>query len=241
MPLATFSPDAAPRVAILCGGKGTRLRPYTTVLPKPLMPIGDRPILEIVLTSLAAAGVRRVTLCVGHLGELIRSFFGDGGKWGLAIDYTVEDTPLGTIGPLAFVDDLGEDFLVMNGDLLTDVDLVALMARHRASGVDLTVATFEREVRIDFGVITADDADRIVGFHEKPTLRYEVSTGVYAMNRRVLELVKPGVAFGFDQLVMALLAAGRPVGRFAHHGTWLDIGRIDDYEAAQNDPRWGRP
>lgn len=241
MSTPSFAPDAAPRAVILCGGKGTRLRPYTTVLPKPLMPIGDRPILEIVLGNLAAAGVRRATLCVGHLGELIRSFFGDGSRWGLRIDYAMEDAPLGTIGPLAFVENLGDDFLVMNGDLLTDVDIPAMFAQHRAGGVDLTVATFEREVRIDFGVITANDADRIVGFHEKPTLKYEVSTGVYAMNRRVLEFVKPGVAFGFDQLVGAMLAAGRPIGRFAHRGVWLDIGRIDDYEAAQNDPRWGRP
>ena len=241
MAAPSFPPDAAPRAVILCGGKGTRLRPYTTVLPKPLMPIGDRPILEVVLANLAAAGVRRATLCVGHLGEIIRSFFGDGSRWGLAIDYTIEDAPLGTIGPLAFVEDLGENFLVMNGDLLTDVDIPALFAQHLASGVDLTVATFEREVRIDFGVITANDTDRIVGFHEKPTLKYEVSTGVYAMNRRMLEFVKPGTPYGFDQLVNAMLAARHPIGRFAHHGVWLDIGRLDDYEAAQNDARWGRP
>lgn len=240
MMAATFSPANAPRAVILCGGKGTRLRPYTTVLPKPLMPIGDRPILEIVLASLAAAGVRHATLCVGHLGEIIRSFFGDGSRWGMRIDYSVEDAPLGTIGPLAFVNNLGDDFLVMNGDLLTDVDIPALFAQHVANGVDLTVATFQREVRIDFGVITANEANRIENFTEKPTLRYEVSTGVYAMNRRVLEFVRPGVAFGFDQLVAGMLAAGRPIGRFAHHGVWLDIGRLDDYEAAQNDPRWGQ-
>lgn len=234
--------SSPPHAVVLCGGKGMRLRPYTTVLPKPLMPIGDRPILEIVLNSLRRGGVRRVTLCVGHLAELIQAFFGDGDRVGLEIRYAIEDKPLGTIGPLAFVEDLGENFLVMNGDLLTDLDPMALYRTHLAQSVDLTVATFVRDVRIDFGVLTANaGTGRVESFVEKPINRYEVSMGVYALNRRVLELFRPGDAFGFDNLILALLAAKRPVHRVVHHGEWLDIGRLEDYEAAQNDPRWGRP
>lgn len=232
---------APPRAVILCGGKGARLRPYTTVLPKPLMPIGDRPILEIVLDSLRRSGIADITLCVGHLAELIQAFFGDGERFGLRIDYSIEDKPLGTIGPLAFVENLGEDFLVLNGDVLTDLDAMTLFREHLRMGADLTVATFERQVMTDFGVVVADDnSDDVRGFTEKPMHRHEVSMGVYAMNRRVLEHVVPGKAFGFDELVLTLLAWKRPVRRMRHSGVWLDIGRLDDYEAAQNDPRWER-
>jgi NDP-sugar pyrophosphorylase family protein len=230
-----------PRAVILCGGRGARLRPYTTVLPKPLMPIGDRPILEIVLASLRDAGVRRVTLCVGHLAHLIRAFFDDGSRLGIAVDYAIEDQPLGTIGPLAFVDDLGEDFLVLNGDVLTDLDPMALFREHLAHGADLTVATHRREVRVDFGVLEAGDDGAVRAFVEKPVERFEVSMGVYAMNRRVLGLFERGKPFGFDDLVLGLLARGRPVRRMLHRGEWLDIGRLDDYEAVQSDPRWVKP
>lgn len=234
-------PLTPPRAVVLCGGQGARLRPYTTVLPKPLMPIGDRPILEIVLDSLQRAGIRKATLCVGHLAELIKAVIGDGERHGLEVSYTVEDKPLGTIGPLAFVEDLEEDFLVLNGDVLTDLDPMALFRAHLEMDSDLTVSTFEREVHVDFGVLTgADGSARVTSFIEKPTHRYQVSMGVYAMNRRVLGHFEPGQPFGFDQLVLALLAAGRPVNRVIHRGEWLDIGRLEDYEAAQSDPRWGR-
>jgi NDP-sugar pyrophosphorylase family protein len=227
---------------VLCGGQGMRLRPYTTVLPKPLMPIGDRPILEVVLGNLRDCGFRDVTLCVGHLGELIHTFFGNGQRFGLNIEYVFEDQPLGTIGPLAFVKDLGESFVVMNGDLLTDIDPGTLLKRRDEVDADLVIATTQRQVRIDYGVIeTGEDNRTVTGFLEKPVSRYEVSTGVYAMSRRVLGHFKPGDAFGFDQLVLSLLAHNRPVERILHTGQWLDIGRLEDYEAAQNDPRWGRP
>lgn len=242
MAISETSRSSPPRAVVLCGGQGARLRPYTTVLPKPLMPIGDRPILEIVLDSLRRAGFVDVTLCVGHLAELIQAFFGDGSKFGVRIDYAIEDQPLGTIGPLAFVKNLGEDFLVMNGDILTDLDPMTLFESHRANGADLTVATSHREVRIDFGVLTvAQDTDAVSGFVEKPLHRYEVSMGIYAMNRRVLQHFTPGEPFGFDQLVLTLLGKRRPIHRVAHGGMWLDIGRLEDYEAAQNDSLWGRP
>ncbi len=231
---------APPRAVILCGGKGTRLRPYTTVLPKPLMPIGNRPILEVVLNSLKKAGIVNVTLCVGHLAELIRAFFGDGEKLGLNIEYSMEDKPLGTIGPLAFIENLGENFLVMNGDVLTDLNPMTLFEAHLAKGCDLTVATHEREAKIDFGVLSVrEGCDEVQGFVEKPCHRYEVSMGVYAMNRSVLEHFARGEAFGFDQLVLTLLAKKRSVHRMRHDGVWFDIGRLEDYDLAQSDPRWG--
>lgn len=222
------------RAVVLAGGQGQRLRPYTTVLPKPLMPVGDRPILHRVLSSLGDAGFRDITISVGHLAELIMVFFGKGEKLGVSIDYAIEDTPLGTIGPLAFISNLGENFLVMNGDLLTDVDFEALWQEHLRAGATLTIATFDREVKIDFGVLQRNDANAVVGFVEKPTIPYTVSMGIYILNRRCLDFVPKGKHFGFDQLVLALLAAGEPIHAYRHTGRWLDLGRPEDYDAAND-------
>ncbi|HOE98064.1 MAG TPA: sugar phosphate nucleotidyltransferase [Candidatus Sumerlaeota bacterium] len=232
------TPAAPPgRAVVLAGGQGTRLRPYTTVLPKPLLPVGDRPILEHVLLRLAEAGFRRVTLSVGHLAELIQVFFGDGARFGMQLDYAIEDQPLGTIGPLARIAGLGENFLVMNGDVLCDLPIGALWERHGASGAALTIATFRREVKIDFGVLRYDGQCRVRAFEEKPTLPYDVSMGIYVLNRRCLDFVPAAGAFGFDQLVLALLAAGEKVEAFPHEGNWLDLGRPEDYERATRE--WG--
>ena len=171
---------------ILAGGKGTRLRPYTTRLPKPLVPIGEEhSILEIALTQLARCGFGQVTLAIGHFGDLIRSYIGDGSRWGVGIDYTKpEEVPLGTMGPvLRILDQLPEQFLVMNGDVLTDLDYSDLMRQHGQSGAPLTVATYQREVRIDYGVLTTKEG-RVVEFTEKPTIDYRVSMGIYACSKR---------------------------------------------------------
>lgn len=223
------------RTIILAGGKGTRLRPYTIVLPKPLVPVGDMPILEIVIRQLAAQGFRRLTVAVGHLAELIQSFFGDGAKWGVEIEYSIEDKALSTIGPLRLIRDLKGDFLVMNGDLLTDVDFREIIKFHKSQEAALTVASCHRKVTIDFGVLHGDEQDRVVGFEEKPQIGYLVSMGIYVLNERVLPLIPEGEAFGFDQLVQALLEAGEHVASFRHDGYWLDIGRPDDYEQAVGD------
>jgi NDP-sugar pyrophosphorylase family protein len=220
------------RAVVLAGGQGQRLRPYTTVLPKPLLPVGDQPILRRVLGALGAAGFRDVTLSVGHLAELIMLFFGDGSKEGMRLTYAVEETPLNTIGPLAFIDGLGDDFLVMNGDVLTDLDLEALWQDHLASGAILTIATHTREVRIDFGVLQHQQDHRVTAFVEKPRLPYTVSMGVYILNKRCLDYVPKGKPFGFDQLVLALLAAQEHIRSFPHRGKWLDLGRPEDYETA---------
>lgn len=220
-------------VAILAGGRGIRLRPYTTALPKPLVPIGEEyAILDIILQQLKMQGFTRVTLAIGHLGSLIRAFVGEGSRWGLEVDYSEEDQPLSTIGPiLNFLDRLPEHFLVMNGDVLTDLDYAELLQRHIRSGAPLTVATYQRQVKIDFGTLEAVD-EHIVRFSEKPTLSYGVSMGVYAMSRSTLARYPKDVAFGFDDLVHDLLARQDRPRVYHFNGYWLDIGRPDDYDEA---------
>lgn len=220
-------------VVILAGGKGVRLRPYTTAFPKPLVPIGDQyAILEIILRQLRIHGFRTVTMAIGHLGSLIRAFVGDGSKWGLDVTYAEEDTPLGTMGPLFyFLDQLPENFLVMNGDVLTNLNYGDFLRFHARSGAPLSVATYKRDVKIDFGVLETQDG-RIVRFTEKPTLYYSVSMGIYALSRKTLEPYPVGQPFGFDQLVLDLLARGTPPASYPFEGYWLDIGRPDDYDEA---------
>ncbi|MER0449566.1 sugar phosphate nucleotidyltransferase [Streptomyces sp. Edi4] len=220
-------------VVILAGGKGVRLRPYTTALPKPLVPIGDQhAILEIVLRQLAAAGFTSCTIAIGHLGHIIRAYVGDGERWGLKVDYSTEESPLGTIGPLLTMRDrLPESFLVMNGDILTDLDYADVLTRHRASGAPLTIATYARKVHIDFGVLTTDDT-KVVGFTEKPSMDYRVSMGVYGLTRDTLAGYTEGLPLGFDELVLDLLKAKTPPHAYAFDGYWLDIGRPDDYDRA---------
>jgi NDP-mannose synthase len=222
---------------ILAGGKGVRLRPYTTRLPKPLVPIGEEhSILEIVLSQLARSGFGRITLAIGHLGELIRSFVGDGGRWGVQVDYSMpEEMPLGTMGPvLRLLDRLPERFLVMNGDVLTDLDYADLMRRHAESGAPLTVATCQRHERIDYGVLTTRDG-RVVGFTEKPKVDYRVSMGIYACSKQTLAGYTSGLPFGFDELMLDMLARDTPPLEYAFDGYWFDIGRPDDYDRVNAD------
>ncbi len=222
------------RAVILAGGKGQRLRPYTTVLPKPLMPIGDMPILEVVLRQLKAAGVTRVTMAVGYLAELMQAFFGDGKRLGLQIDYSFEERPLGTVGPLTLIPSLRDeaDFLMMNGDVLTTIDYSRLIARHRESAADVTIATYKREVKIDFGVIETDAADHLTGYIEKPRFDYRVSMGIYCFKAAVLDRLNLGQHLDFPDLIKALLADGRKVASYPFDGYWLDMGRPDDYATA---------
>ena len=220
------------RAVILAGGKGTRLAPYTTTLPKPLVPVGDRSILDIVLQQLKRAGVTRVTLAVSHLAHLIMAYFGDGSRWGLKVDYSLEDKPLSTIAPLKLIKDLPEEFFVMNGDVLTDLDFARLYEHHLAEKADITVSTFERDVLINFGVLQGDSENRVVAFEEKPTYHFSVSMGVYVMSRRLLDIVPDGQAFGFDHLMLACIKEKRKAILYPHRGYWLDIGRPTDYAEA---------
>ncbi|MEE1942853.1 nucleotidyltransferase family protein [Streptomyces sp. TRM 70361] len=218
---------------IMAGGKGVRLRPYTTALPKPLVPIGDRhAILEIVMRQLAGAGFTSCTLAIGHLGHIIRAYVGDGSQWGLRVDYTTEDSPLGTMGPLlTMLDRLPEHFLALNGDILTDLDFGDVLRTHRDSGAPLTIATHVRTVDIDFGVLSTESG-RVTGFAEKPRMDYRVSMGVYGVSRTALARYTPGLPLGFDEVVLDLLAEDAPPYAYEFEGYWLDIGRPDDYDRA---------
>lgn len=223
-------------VVILAGGRGTRLRPYTTILPKPLLPIGDRPVLEILLRQLARGGFGRVTLAVGHLAELLEAYFGDGSRFDIEIEYAREDGPLGTAGPLAHIPLEGEHLLVLNGDLLTTLDFRALVDHHVASPSVATVAITERNVPIQFGVVRVDEGSRtIAGYDEKPTLSYDVSMGVYAFDRRVLELIPAEGPLDFPTLVGLMLEQGWAVDAYRSQDYWLDIGNPEDYDRALED------
>ncbi|MEA2460107.1 MAG: NDP-mannose synthase [Actinomycetota bacterium] len=222
------------RAVILAGGEGKRLAPYTTVLPKPLMPVGERPILEILIRRLRSAGVRNVTLAVGHLASLIMAYFGDGERFGIEIDYSLEDKPLGTAGPLRLVKDLGEPFFVMNGDLLTDIDFSAMARAHQSSDALATVGVFQRDLKIDLGVVETENG-RVTGYIEKPTHRFLVSMGIYVLDPSVVESIPQDRPFDLPELVTGLISSGDHVASYEHRGYWLDIGRPEDYERAQLD------
>jgi NDP-sugar pyrophosphorylase family protein len=219
---------------ILAGGKGTRLKPYTTVLPKPLMPVSEYPILEIIVRQLKHAGVDEIILAVGHLSHLIQAFFQDGERFGVKIRYSLEDRPLGTAGPIALVlDQLEGDFLVMNGDLLTTLSYRNLYEFHRSHGGAATLGLFQREVRIDFGVIEAADDKQLKNYIEKPTYQFTVSMGVNVFRKAAIaDLVQPGQYLDIPDLMLALKAACRGVYCYSEPCQWLDIGRVDDYQQA---------
>jgi len=219
------------RAVMLAGGKGTRLAPYTTVLPKPLLPIVDVPVAEILIRQLAASGVRRVTIAVGHLAGLLQAYFGDGSRFGVAIDYSVEDDARGTAGPLALVEGLDETFLVVNGDLLTTLDFAAMADAHRSTGAVATVGVFRHELQIDLGVLETS-ADDVTGYIEKPRRTYEVSVGAYVLEPTVIEAIPRDRPFDLPELVSSLIEAGRAVKAFRFEGHWLDIGRPEDYSEA---------
>ncbi len=220
------------RAIILAGGKGTRLRPYTVVLPKPLMPIGEYPILEVIIRQLAQHGFDHVTLAVNHQAEIIRAFFQDGAKWGIKIDYSFEDKPLSTMAPLHLINDLPENFLIMNGDILTDLSFSDLFEEHVIKNNIFTISSHVREQKIDYGVLEMDVDGYLSGFSEKPKSQYLVSMGVYMASRRIMGFIPQGQSYGFDNLMIDLIAAGQPASVRKFDGYWLDIGRPDDYMQA---------
>jgi NDP-sugar pyrophosphorylase family protein len=219
---------------ILAGGRGTRLAPYTAVLPKPLVPVGDIPILEVIIRQLIACRFARVTLCLGHLGELIRAYFAAHPTLTRQIEFEFvdEEQPTGTAGSLRLIPELPETFLVMNGDVLTTLDYVQLFEAHRASGAWLTIAGHQKQVNIDLGVLKLQ-AGEVVDYIEKPTYVYPVSMGVYIYDRRALEYIPRGRHFDFPDLVLQLLAHQKKVACFESDALWLDIGRPEDFGAAQ--------
>jgi NDP-mannose synthase len=220
---------------VLAGGKGTRLAPYTTTLPKPLVPVGEQPILGILLKQLAASGVTDVVLAVNHMAQLIQAYFGNGQAWFLNINYSLEDKPLSTVAPLKLINGLPETFLVLNGDILTDLDFEKLYVEHLASDALVTVATFERSSVIDYGVLETDTSGAVVEFLEKPIKKHLVSMGIYVFNRAVLDFVPDNTAYGFDDLMYCLLAKGIEIRTHRHDGYWLDIGRPEDFDKANRE------
>jgi NDP-sugar pyrophosphorylase family protein len=206
------------KAVILAGGKGTRLKPYTMLFPKPLVPIDDMPILEVVIRQLKFYGFAEVTMAVGHLAELLVAYFGDGSKYGLKIDYSKEDSPLGTVGPLALIPNLMDSFLVMNGDVLTTLDYRDLLAYHRQKGAMATIAMHERCVKIDLGVIETNEENEVVGYIEKPLYNYRVSMGIYVFDPAILRYIQPGERLDFPDLVQLLLQNGEKVIGYPYDG-----------------------
>jgi NDP-sugar pyrophosphorylase family protein len=220
------------RAIVLAGGKGTRLAPYTTVFPKPLMPLGETPILEIILRQLASAGLTEVTLAVGYLSQLIQAYFGDGGELGLSITYSRETEPLGTAGPLKLIGGLDDPFVMMNGDVLTTLDYRGFLDAHIASGAVATISTFTRSHTVDFGVIETDGSGIVTGYSEKPKSQYLVSMGVNAFSPEALEFIGQGERLDVPDLILRLISAGKTVRSVPFEGYWLDVGRHDDFAVA---------
>lgn len=220
---------------VLAGGKGTRLAPFTTVLPKPLMPIGDMPILEVLLRQMKRAGIDDVILTVGHLSELMKTFFQDGSRFGLQVSYSFEEKPLGTAGPLSLVSGLNETFLVTNGDVLTTLRFQDLITFHKEQNAVATIAVHQRKVKIDLGVIQWNGGPCIMDYIEKPTYDYCVSMGVYVFEPKVLDYIPHDQYMDFPSLVLKMIAAGEKIVGYKYDGYWQDLGRPDDYEIATTD------
>jgi len=223
------------RAIILAGGKGTRLKPYTISLPKPLVPVGDMPILEIIIRKLTKSGFDHITITVNHMAEIIRAFCGDGSKWGTYIDYSLEDKPLSTMGPIKLIKDLPENFLILNGDVLTDLNFDEFYDKHVEEKNIFTVSAYSREQKVDYGVLEVGADNKLVNFVEKPRTLYKVSMGIYMANKKILEFIPENQLYGFDHLMLDLIKFQHPASVNVHSGYWLDIGRPDDYEQACND------
>ncbi len=223
------------KAVVLAGGKGTRLAPYTKVIPKPLMPIGDMPILEVLLRQVRRAGVSDIILTVGHMAELLRAFFQDGERLGIAVHYSYEDKPLGTAGPLKIIDGLDETFFVMNGDVLSTLVFSDLLEFHRRSGAMITIAMHRRQVKVDLGVLHLGNDGQVVGYIEKPQYDFDVSMGIYVFEPTALKYIPHGQYFDFPNLILRLIENGEKVVGYPFSGYWMDLGSTEDYEQAIHD------
>lgn len=223
------------KAIVLAGGKGTRLAPYTTILPKPLMPIGDLSVLEILIRRLQAHGISAISLAVGYLSELIRAYCRDGSQWGVSITYSQEKEPLGTAGPLGLFPRDSEPVLVLNGDLLTDLNFSEFIQSHQRNGNVATIAVYERQVKLEFGILDYEADGRLKSYIEKPEYTYPVSMGAYLFEPRSMDFIPTGQRFDLPDLMRGLIEVGEPVGTFIHKGYWVDIGRVEDYQKALED------
>ncbi len=223
------------QAVVMAGGKGARLHPYSATLPKPLMPLGDITILELLLYQFQKAGITDVVMSINHLGHLIKAYFADGAKYGMRITYVSEDHPLGTAGALASViDDLDEHFFVTNGDLLTTLHSERMLAAHLANGADATIGVFKRTLKVEFGVIETDDQSRLIAYREKPKSDHLVSMGIYILHRdAVLPHVRLNEYLDMPDLLLRMKAAKSDVRCYQEDCIWLDVGRPDDFALAQ--------
>jgi NDP-mannose synthase len=221
------------RAVILAGGQGTRLRPYTTILPKPLLPVGRKAIVEVIIDQLKHHGFDHITLALGHLSHLVKAVLGNGEKHRVTVDYCVEEIPLGTSGPLAMIDDLDGTFLVMNGDILSDIDFNDVFRFHREQQAMVTIAVHKRVVKIDYGVLHRAGYS-LVTYEEKPVFDYEVSTGVYVLDSSVLKYITPTSRLDFPDLVQRLMDNREKVSCYPFTGTWYDLGRAEDFRFVQD-------
>ncbi len=218
------------KVVILAGGEGRRLEPYTVVLPKPLMPVGDYPILEIIIRQLKSYGFEDITLAVGYLGNIIQSFFNNGDKWRVKIDYNFEDKPLGTVGSLSYIKGLDRTFLVMNGDLLTSFDFSKFIKYHQEKKNIATIAVTNRKLSVDYGVLESNQQNELTKYVEKPDLAYKVSMGIYLFEPEILKYIPKGERLDFPELMQILLKNGEKVSIYESNDFWLDLGRPEDYK-----------
>lgn len=220
------------RAVILAGGKGTRLKPYTISLPKPLVPIRDKPIIEIIISQLKDNGFNHITISINYLADIIKAYIGNGSKWNIRIDYLLEEKPLSTIGPLSLLNDLPDNFLIMNGDVLTDLNFSSLFNSHVEAMNIFTISSFIREQKTDYGVLETDSHNYLKNFYEKPVSKYNVSMGVYVANKKILRYIPHNKFYGFDNLMVDLLKDNNPPYAIQHDGYWFDLGRPDDFEKA---------
>ena len=220
------------KAVLLTGGRGARLLPYTTVLPKPLMPLGDYPILEVCVRRLAHHGFTELIFCTGFLSHLIEAYFGDGSRWGIHIEYSREEKPLGTAGPLSLLSDrLDQTFFVMNGDLLCTMEYRKMMAAHRKSKASATIGTYVKDIKLDLGRLVLQ-GDRVKDYLEKPTYSYPASMGIYILEPEILRFIPRDAKFDLPDLIRKLIRTRRRVTAYTHPGIWLDIGRPDEYANA---------
>jgi NDP-sugar pyrophosphorylase family protein len=222
------------RAIILAGGKGTRLKPYTVSLPKPLVPLDETPILEIIIMQLKKAGFDHLTLAVNHMSEIIKDFCEDGSKWSIKIDYSLEKKPLSTMGPLKLINDLPKNFLVMNGDILTNLDFKNFYDSHVSENQIFTISSFDRFELVDYGVLETKN-ERLLKLEEKPQKAYEVSMGIYMMSENALDFIPYDEEFGFDHLMYKLIENNKEVKVVKFKDYWQDIGRPSDYIQASKD------
>jgi NDP-sugar pyrophosphorylase family protein len=223
------------KAVILAGGLGTRLRPFTEVIPKPLLPLGEKSLMEIQIVALRTCGFDEIYIATNYMAEFVEAFFGNGSRFGVRLQFSRETKPLGTCGPITLLkSELTEPFILMNGDILTKLDFRAFWQWAIKRDSLLTVATKLITTPFRFGNVKVDEADNIVGIQEKPDFMLEVLAGIYCMKPGIFDLIPENQYFGIDTLLQDMVSTGKPASRYLIHDYWIDIGQVDDYSEARN-------